>query len=152
MCCWELRYVFILCFIFFIWKDVIRIMNHLNGIYGIILLEWRTLLDTADMTFHKNWIISLIIFYEYIISHNKEEKFYVHNFLQQILRSDMLLLLLFFFFLRQRSDLLLVLIFSFFFLFYLLLKVFNLRFGIYQKENTLIDNEVIVCFTQEKKN
>ena len=64
----------------------------------------------------------------------------------------MLLLLLLFFFLRQRSDLLLVLIFSFFFLFYLLLKVFNLRFGIYQKVNTLIDNEVIVCFTQEKKN
>ena len=64
----------------------------------------------------------------------------------------MLLLLLLLLFLRQRSDLLLVLIFSFFFLFYLLLKVFNLRFGIYQKVNTLIDNEVIVCFTQEKTN
>ena len=77
-------------------------MNHLNGTNGIILLVWGTL-NTADVIFHIDRIIPLIIFYEYIISHNKEEKFYVHNFLQQILRSDMLLLLLFFFFFETKE-------------------------------------------------
>ena len=40
----ELRCVFIffIFFYFFIWKDVIRIMTHLNWTYDIILLELRT--------------------------------------------------------------------------------------------------------------
>ena len=38
----ELRCVLILFYIFFIWKDVIRIITHLNWTYDIILLELRT--------------------------------------------------------------------------------------------------------------